>query len=140
MIFPELYPCINYRILAFYAPIPVQIHGNSIIPLYHIQGNFEYRGILLYNVRIVHWSNDAMVTIHRSGLMWYMYSTKPINIISMKVEQRPFGTKISKHLQENRHDNIISSTKSPFCDEALAKNLGNEDVSLSAILNLDRHR
>ena len=54
VIFPELYPCINYRILAFYAPIPVQIHGNSIIPLYHIQGNFEYRGILLYNVRIVH--------------------------------------------------------------------------------------
>ena len=53
VIFPELYPCINYRILAFYAPIPVQIHGNSIFPPYHIQGNFEYRGILLYNVRIV---------------------------------------------------------------------------------------
>ena len=53
VIFPELYPCINYRILAFYAPIPVQIHGNSIIPPYHIQGNFEYRGILLYKQHIV---------------------------------------------------------------------------------------
>ena len=53
VIFPESCPCINYRILAFYAPIPVQMHGNSIIPLYHIQGNFGYRGILLYNVRIV---------------------------------------------------------------------------------------
>ena len=53
--FSELYPCINYRILAFYVPIPVQIHGNSIIPLYHIQGNFEYRGILLYKEHIVQW-------------------------------------------------------------------------------------
>ena len=55
VIFPELYPCINYRILAFYAPIPVQIHGNSIIPPYHIQGNFEYGGILLYKQHIVQW-------------------------------------------------------------------------------------
>ena len=60
VIFPELYPCINYRILAFYAPIPVQIHGNSIIPPYHIQGNFEYGGILLYKQHIVHWALDVL--------------------------------------------------------------------------------
>ena len=63
VIFPESCPCINYRILAFYAPIPVQMHGNSIIPLYHIQGNFGYRGILLYNVRIVQWY-DKPVKLH----------------------------------------------------------------------------
>ena len=63
VIFPELYPCINYRILAFYAPIPVQIHGNSIIPLYRIQGNFEYRGILLYNVRIVQWASGLRTPV-----------------------------------------------------------------------------
>jgi len=56
VILPQIFPCSNYRILAFYAPIPVKIHGNSIIPLYRIQGNFEYRGILLYNVRIVEWN------------------------------------------------------------------------------------
>ena len=61
MIFCQLSPCINYRILAFYATIPVKIHGNSIIPLYHIQGNFVYRGILLYNVRIVHWGQILSV-------------------------------------------------------------------------------
>ena len=33
VIFPQIFPCSNYRILAFYAPIPVKIHGNSIIPL-----------------------------------------------------------------------------------------------------------
>ena len=33
VIFPKIFPCSNYRILAFYAPIPVKIHGNSIIPL-----------------------------------------------------------------------------------------------------------
>ena len=33
VIFPQIFPCSNYRILAFYAPIPVKIHGNSIISL-----------------------------------------------------------------------------------------------------------
>ena len=53
-IFLELYPCSNYRILAFFTPISVWIHGNSIIPQYHTQGDFGYRGILLYKQHIVH--------------------------------------------------------------------------------------
>ena len=53
MIFSQLSSCINYRILAFYAPIPVKIHENSIIPLYQIQGFDPYWGILLYNLHIV---------------------------------------------------------------------------------------
>ena len=69
VIFPELYPCINYRILAFYAPIPVQIHGNSIIPPYHIQGNFEYRGILLYKQHIVQWRRLQSVKENPSNLL-----------------------------------------------------------------------
>ena len=55
-IFLELYPCSNYRILAFFTPISVWIHGNSIIPPYHTQGDFGYRGILLYKQHIVHWT------------------------------------------------------------------------------------
>ena len=55
-IFLELYPCSNYRILAFFTPISVWIHGNSIIPPYHTQGDFGYRGILLYKQHIVQWT------------------------------------------------------------------------------------
>ena len=65
-IFLELYPCSNYRILAFFTPISVWIHGNSIIPPYHTQGDFGYRGILLYKQHIVHWCNHAMSCLKRS--------------------------------------------------------------------------
>ena len=79
MIFPLLCPCINYRILAFYAPIPVKIHGNSIMPLYHIQGHFEYRGILLNNVRIVQCGRTPL-TPHTAVLVFVkctFYQTSP---------------------------------------------------------------
>ena len=41
VIFSQLSP---YRILAFYATIPVKIHGNSIIPLKQIQSYFRHWG------------------------------------------------------------------------------------------------
>ena len=56
-IFPELYPCSNYGILAFFTPISVLIHGNSIIP------RIIHRGILLYKQHTVHWSKASKKVI-----------------------------------------------------------------------------
>ena len=80
MIFPLLYPCINYRVLAFFASIPVKIHGNSIISLL-IQGIIHYRGIGLNNVHIVQCSilfkfnngDDYILILYLSFCMFQVY-------------------------------------------------------------------
>ena len=78
-------------ILAFYAPILVQIPGNSIIPLYHIQGNFEYGGILLYKQHIMQctsfqnmfgclWSKKVLLHVN----LWSSSSCRNIHVHTMQ--------------------------------------------------------
>ena len=83
-IFLELYPCSNYRILAFFTPISVWIHGNSIIPPYHTQGDFGYRGILLYKQHIVHCGKTyfcSLPQISHAGWQWSGYNRGPGGIL-----------------------------------------------------------
>ena len=142
MIFPLLYPCQNPVVDTFMPQIPVRIHGNSIIPLYHIQGNIGYRGILLYKLRIVQWRKviqmqpmwqmpPLMHTIWGHIWWWTLEKsqTNAFNVTMHPLKQANWSD-IWKHTLEKSLTNATNEITQPSCIEFQAGNLGRPKVTI----------